>query len=149
MKRIAALAFVLMLGLALPAAEARAQAFLPAGSYGSVTLTALDGATTMAGGVLRAASREVRDDEDYAREAVLYQIPLFDSAPASFSAPFAFRRHSRTRVLLINTDDVSPLRVLAAFYRPGGEIIGCNEVELGPHQRLSRKVQNIPLGPCP
>ncbi len=147
MKRKIALAFALTLALA--AGSARAQEFLPPGSYGSVTLTALDGATALAGGVLRTSSREVQDDEDYAREAVLFQIPRFENAPASFSAPFAFRRNSRTRVLLINSDDVNQLRVRAAFYRPNGEVIGCNEVELAPHERRSRRVQNIPLGLCP
>ncbi|MDP3938628.1 MAG: hypothetical protein Q8R92_10895 [Deltaproteobacteria bacterium] len=149
MKRMIALAFALTLALALAAGSARAQEFLPPGSYGSVTLTALDGATTLAGGVLRTSSREERDDEDYARDAVLFQIPLFENAPASFSAPFAFRRDSRTRVLLINSDDVNLLRVRTTFYRPNGDVIGCNEVELAPHERRSRRVQNIPLGSCP
>lgn len=149
MKPIFFFALALVLGLGLTAGGARAQDILPPGSHGTVTLTALDGATSLAGGVLRTSAREIQDDEDYAREAVLFQIPRFESAPASFSAPFAFRRQSRTRILLINTDDLSPLRVRAAFYRPGGELIGCNEVELAPHERRSRMAQRIPLTPCP
>jgi hypothetical protein len=142
---VAALALA-AIALALPA---QAQSFIQPGTNGSVTLSALDGATSMSGGVIRASVREVAADEDYEREAILFQIPHFTSAPAEFTAPFAFTRHSRTRILLINSDDASPLKVRAAFFDRAGTSLGCNDITLDPHQRRSRKVQNIPLTPCP
>ncbi len=135
---------------ALSAAHpARAQTFFPPGTLGSVTLTAQGGATSMAGGVLRASEREIPGDEDYSREAVLFQIPRFDSAPASFTAPVAFTRNSRTRIVLINTDDAVPITVRAAFYDRAGNLLGCHDFALDPHERKSRRVQEIPLTPCP
>jgi hypothetical protein len=143
---LAAAIVVAVLWAALPA---RAQTFLPPGALGSVTLTALDGATSLAGGVLRASARELAEDEDYSREAVLFQIPRFESAPAAFTAPFAFTRNSRTRVILINSDDAVPLTVRAAFYDRAGNALGCHDFVLDPHERKARRVQEIPLAPCP
>lgn len=141
--------FALVLAVLFAAAPSQAEDFIRPGSYGSVTMRVLDDATSLAGGVFRLSNKVVRDDEDYAREAILFQMPHFQSAPAAFSAPFAFRRHSRTRIVLINTDDVNPIVVRVAFYRPDGTVIGCNETELAPHQRKSRSVQSIPLSGCP
>ena len=136
--------------LAIAAAPpAQAQTFIQPGTHGSVTLTVLDGATSLAGGVLRVSGREVREDEDYIREAVLFQIPPFDSTPAAFTAPFAFTPTSRTRILLINSDDARPITVRAAFHDRGGDSIGCHDIPLDPHERKSRRVHEIPLTPCP
>jgi hypothetical protein len=143
------LALAIVVAALATALPARAQTFIQPGTLGSVTLTAQDGATSMAGGVLRLSGRELPEDEDYIREAVLFQIPRFDSAPAAFTAPFAFTRTSRTRVLLINSDDASPITIRAAFYDRGGNAIGCHDLSLDPHERKSRRVHELPLAPCP